>query len=401
MKLSVACNFDPALLEGIKPYPVHEVYGKLSRDVAGGGRPTFTLPSVGKRRLAAYVALTRRAGLDFNYLLNASCFNNLEYTRAGQRRIRQLLDWLAEIGVAALTLNHPMLLRTVKRDYDFRIRIGVFAQVNSVQRAKFWVDEGADGICLDDISCNRDFPLLRGLRQAVKCDLQLLVNNACFMGCHMSPMHMNMAAHASQSGHGSKGFYLDYCTIRCTAAKVEAPVNFIRASWIRPEDLIHYQELGIDNFKIVERSCPTPMLLTRVKAYSEGRYDGNLLDLIMSNSRRENSPRKLLAMLGTFARPWLVNPIKMLLVRRFAREYDRMGAGDRVVVINNRELDCFLKPFLAESCRDKDCDACRYCHDVANRVVRIDEGFRQEFGDTVAPLVTALEKGGMWRYGKD
>jgi len=91
----------------------------------------------------------------------------------------------------------------------------------------------------------------------------------------------------------------------------------------------------------------------------------------------------------------------MLLVRRFAREYDRMGAGDRVVVINNRELDCFLKPFLAESCRDKDCDACRYCHDVANRVVRIDEGFRQEFGDTVAPLVTALEKGGMWRYGKD
>ena len=30
MKLSVACNFDEALLPALAPYPVYEVYGKLT-----------------------------------------------------------------------------------------------------------------------------------------------------------------------------------------------------------------------------------------------------------------------------------------------------------------------------------------------------------------------------------
>ena len=38
MKLSVACNFDDALIPALAPYPVYEVYGKLTSDVLGGGR---------------------------------------------------------------------------------------------------------------------------------------------------------------------------------------------------------------------------------------------------------------------------------------------------------------------------------------------------------------------------
>ena len=39
MKLSVACNFDDALLDGLRDYPVYEIYGKLTSDYFGGGRP--------------------------------------------------------------------------------------------------------------------------------------------------------------------------------------------------------------------------------------------------------------------------------------------------------------------------------------------------------------------------
>ncbi|MCP4870250.1 MAG: hypothetical protein GY898_16210 [Proteobacteria bacterium] len=44
MKLSVACNFDDALLDGLAPYPVYEVYGKLTADPFGrvGGKQTAT-----------------------------------------------------------------------------------------------------------------------------------------------------------------------------------------------------------------------------------------------------------------------------------------------------------------------------------------------------------------------
>ena len=59
-------------------------------------------------------------------------------------------------------------------------------------------------------------------------------------------------------------------------------MNYLRANWIRPEDLHLYEELGYHNFKIVERNTPTQILLERVKAYAERRYDGNLLDLVQN-----------------------------------------------------------------------------------------------------------------------
>ena len=55
MKLSVACNFDEALLDGLAGYPVYEIYGKLTSDYFGGGRPSFYLPEVNRRRLERYV----------------------------------------------------------------------------------------------------------------------------------------------------------------------------------------------------------------------------------------------------------------------------------------------------------------------------------------------------------
>jgi hypothetical protein len=32
------------------------------------------------------------AGMEFNYLLNASCMGNREFTRAGQRALDEILD---------------------------------------------------------------------------------------------------------------------------------------------------------------------------------------------------------------------------------------------------------------------------------------------------------------------
>ena len=91
MKLSVACNFDDELLEGLGPYPVYEIYGKLTSDYFGGGRPSFYLPKVGKKKLETYVKKTREKGISINYLLNASSMGNMEFTSEGQKEIEKLL----------------------------------------------------------------------------------------------------------------------------------------------------------------------------------------------------------------------------------------------------------------------------------------------------------------------
>ena len=105
MRLSVACNFDDELLDGLKGYPVYEVYGKVTKDFAGGGRPSFYLPNVDQRKVEQTVRKAHAMGIEFNYLLNAMCMGNAEYTREGQRAIRKTLDWLAEIKVDSITGN--------------------------------------------------------------------------------------------------------------------------------------------------------------------------------------------------------------------------------------------------------------------------------------------------------
>ena len=46
---SVGTNFDDRLIEKIKDFNVYEVYGKLSRDIVGGGRSSFLLGEVTKK----------------------------------------------------------------------------------------------------------------------------------------------------------------------------------------------------------------------------------------------------------------------------------------------------------------------------------------------------------------
>lgn len=137
VRLSVATNFRPDLIEAIKGYPVWELFGKLPADALGGGRASYMLSAVSKRALAVHVREARRHGIRFNYLLNAACLDNREWTRKGQRQIRRLLDWLAELEIDAVTVSLPYLLELIKRCYpQLRVTVGVFAGVDHVQKGK-------------------------------------------------------------------------------------------------------------------------------------------------------------------------------------------------------------------------------------------------------------------------
>jgi hypothetical protein len=111
MKLSVACNFDEALLKGLAGYPVYEVYGKLTTDYFGGGRPAFYLPQVNRGVLERTVKTAHANGIQFNYLLNASAMGNTEFTRVGQRKMDEMLDWLDGSGIDSITVANVYFLR--------------------------------------------------------------------------------------------------------------------------------------------------------------------------------------------------------------------------------------------------------------------------------------------------
>lgn len=410
MKLSVATNFEPELVEGLKQYPVAELYGKLPRDVIGGGRAPYQLALISKKRLAAHVAHARANGIEFNYLLNASCLGNREITRQGQREIEALLDWVRGIGAASVTLATPFLLKLVKTRFPgLKVRVSLFAGVDRVRKAQMWEELGADCIVLDSLLVNRELETLRQIRKHVRCELELLANNNCLQSCALSPMHMNAIAHSTQSWHANDGFFIDWCFLKCCQMKVENPLNYIRSEWIRPEDLHVYEELGYERFKIVERDIPTPVMLKRVKAYAERRYDGNLLDLIQPYAFRD-APRdkryykqglaRLRWAIRYVLRPGLVNPARMMLIKRLAeiRNMTRPVDGEPPVYLDNRALDGFIERFRGKGCRDQDCETCRWCHRFAEKAVRLDPTHRQRSLDAYREIFAALNGGDMWRY---
>lgn len=408
MRLSVACNFDEALLEGLSDYPVYELYGKVTEDFVGGGRPSFSLPRVSRRTVERFVARCHQMGLQFNYLLNASCLANTEFTREGQRAIRRTLDWMTRAGCDSVTVAQLYLLQLVKRCYpQLKVRISAHRFTDSVRKARFWEDHGADSIVLNETAFAREFEVLRTIRRAVRCELVLIVNNSCRQDCAIAGTHAASLSHYSQRPRGGpRPVPVDYHMLFCLEYRLREPVNYVRANWIRPEDLHHYEALGYDTFKIVERNTPTPELLRRVRAYAERRYDGNLFDLILpfnypAEAYANRAAREVFSLrhsLRYFFRPGQVDILKFLRLRRLGR---RMGLlhprrGLSPLVLDNRALDGFINRFLTTSCLSVDCDECRYCHAWAERAVRIDPAYRRDVLAEYRALYEDLHTGALW-----
>ncbi|MBF0275842.1 MAG: U32 family peptidase [Nitrospinae bacterium] len=409
VSFGVADNLDDELIDVLKSYPVQEIYGKLAEDVVGGGRASILIPSISRKKFEQHVRNAHNAGIKYNYLLNAACLDNQEITRNGQKKIRELLDWISSMGVERVTVSNPLLLKTIKKSYpNISVRISVFAGVDHVRKARMWQDMGADSITLDSMLVNREFSTLEAIRKYTDIDLQLMVNNSCMTSCAMSQGHMGFLAHASQSSHHTGGFSPDYCYISCSKMKMDERVNYIRADWIRPEDLKAYTDIGYNYFKITERTAPTYILKKRVKAYAEQSYEGNLLDLIQPFSYpepKEGEKGKAggvsqLRFIWKFAKPWMSNPLKLLKMNKLAQKRNMLTPrkGEAPVIIDNKKLDGFLERFKTSGCRDLDCELCRYCHDWAEKTVHVGEAYEKECQELYKECTDLMESGSLWKY---
>lgn len=407
MRLSVACTFDPELIEGLRNYPVYEVYGKLTSDFFGGGRPSFYLPEVNEKRLEKYVRLVHKEGIEFNYLLNSTCMGNVEYTSEGQRELRNILDWLSDIGVDSVTTASLLILRIIKKQYPhLKVRISSHRYTDNSRKVRFWAEEGADCIVVSEVNIYREFDVLKSIREATDVDLSLIVNNSCRQDCAIAGTHAVTLNHASQKArNGTPRFPLDYCMLSCMKIRLDEPVNFIRANWIRPEDLDLYESMGYDNFKIVERNTPTRLLLERVKAYAEKRYEGNLADLVLAwnydSDKLKKEDRDMFSykrMMKYFVNPKAVNIFRFWQMVELGHHqsllYPRKGGSG--IHIDNRKLDGFLDKWPKRGCGPLDCESCRYCHELASECVSIDPEYREKAIVQFDRLFEDLHTGRFW-----
>ena len=364
MKINPPTNFDDKLIDEFKALGVEEVYGKLPIDIIGGGRPTAGLQHVSKKRLVEHIYKLHQSGIKFNYLLNAASLNFEEYSRSGRKRIYRFLDWLVGIGVDKVTVAIPYLLQLIKdRHPNLQLSVSTIAEVTTARKAQFWHDIGANEITLSHPFLYRDFKQLRLIRQAVDCEIKVIANAACLYQCALFNYHNLWDTHASQSCAANKpGLFIDYSILLCKYLRMLNPAEFIRSQWIRPEDISVYEDVGIDTIKLVDRRSSTSTLLKIAKAYSERKYSGNLIDLLPAfQAGSPLTARNIWNKFKYFFHPFETNLLNCFKFIKLTKSMD--------VYIDNNKLDGFISKFLKEDCNVKQCSECRYCDDIAKKVV--------------------------------
>ena len=325
-----------------------QIYGVLPTSMLGSGGSGPDIPQMTPGQAEEYIKLAHSAGLTFNYLLNAPCMNNMEWHEDTHRELLQHLDWLSNAGVDSVTVAIPYLLELIKCHFPhLKVEVSTIAHVNSVARAKLFEGLGADSIMLD-ANINRDFKLLKAIRNAVKCELGILTNSQCLYQCPFEDYHYNTLGHASQSHNPLNGFYMDYSVFHCTLARFNDPSQFIKARWIRPEDINIYQEkeIGIDFFKIAGRAMPTDWIINAVESYSSLHYQGNLHDILYIVTPKFRPEEQNLS------------SIQISAIASLPKVY-----------IDNQALDGFINRFKRKNCLVR-CGKCTYCQKTADKVVR-------------------------------
>ena len=393
MEFSIPTNWDKEFIAGLEKNNlignIREVYGKLALDDVGGGRAASSLAFVTKRTAGQHIKKLKSNGLKFNYLLNALCIDNIEFTREGQNRLRRLMDWLLSMDIDSVTIANPYLAMWVRKNYPvFSVSASANANIDSISKAKFWEGLGVGKITFPGIRANRDFDFIRKLRKTIKCKIQLIANNGCMLNCPDYINHVLMNSHASQAWHKRKGYIFDYHIIMCRLRRLEDPLHFIRSDWIRPEDVSFYEELGVDSIKLVDRRFSTKNLLMITQAYLTRSYSGNLLDLFPTFLGKSFSNHKR----------WCLKLFYLLNVTTFMRPFQMLKYSHLLnkiqVSVENKELEGFLRG-IPKDCDLFSCDACGYCGKIAQKTVKSESGYLlntiSEYKKAVAMLLKGRE----------
>lgn len=232
-------------------------------------------------RLENDLRMLRELGVELDLLFNASCYGAWAMSARLENQVGSLLAHLEDTvgGVQTVTTTSPAVAHVVKRHFPkVRTRASVNMRLGDIQA----LEQVAD--LFDDYYVrrehNRDLEHLRRLKTWADTKgkrLYLLVNSGCLFACSFQTFHDNMVAHDAEVDEVERmeGFEPFACRRACKQR--EQWPAFLQATWVRPEDLHHYQGL-FDVVKLATRMHQRPRMV--LDAYVQRSHRGNLLDLL-------------------------------------------------------------------------------------------------------------------------
>lgn len=222
----------------------------------------------------------RRMGVRLDVLFNANCYGRYAVSEYLECQVGSVLEHLGEIvgGVETVTTTSLAVARTVKKHFpEVEVRASVNMRIGTVKGMEY-LAELFDGYHVQR-DYNRDLSYLRELKEwadSAGKRLYMLANSGCMSFCSGQSFHDNMVAHEQEidETHNIEGWTPHACW--AYLRNPEHWVSVLQNTWIRPEDIHHYEDL-FPYVKLATRMHARPRAV--VRAYVEGRHRGNLLDL--------------------------------------------------------------------------------------------------------------------------
>ena len=232
------------------------------------------------RALRADLERLRAAGVRLDLLLNANCYGSQAMSVALEDHVRDILGKLDHCGLLpeTVTAASPFIARTVKKYFPgIELRASVNMRLTTIQAMAYLAP------LFDSYYIGRD--VQRNLATVERFSrwchdngkkLCILANSGCLRNCPWQTYHDNLIAHsdAAMKAENVKGWNPHLCWTLYRDRKNFAEI--LKATWVRPEDLHHYEGL-VDVVKLATRQHANPDMV--ISAYERGAFEGNLLDL--------------------------------------------------------------------------------------------------------------------------
>ena len=241
--------------------------------------PEFT-PEV-RERMFADLMWCRENGILLDTLFNCNCYGDNAISPELADFVEATLRDMNGRGLFPdiVTTTSPFIATVLRQRFpQVKIRWSVNIRVHGTVGFEC-VDELFDSFYASR-ECHRDIAYMKELSEWARSRGKVLgmqANSGCLRQCPFQQFHDNLHGHnrIRQSGVGAK---FDFSVFRCRTNYARRNwEDFIRATWIRPEDVPAFEPY-VDVVKLATRRHRFPVKV--LNAYASYSYDGNLLDLM-------------------------------------------------------------------------------------------------------------------------
>ena len=252
------------------PEPIYEFYG--TDDLFPSGRwknPNETA------KISEVMDVLRGTGIRFNYLLNSIVFDDyIVHGDALKKHLGELRAW----GVDSVTCTSPFLIDLAK-SFGFEVNTSLMQNIRSATSIRYYEKLGYDRIllCEDDI---RNTRLIKDMAQSTQLPIEAIIDNVCLMECPFRQTHLSSEGIRHPEFSDAMRQYMSAYCRQCKQFWHYDASNFLKTSWVRPNDLETLKECGIKLFKMGGRGIETSAIIQKLSIYCQGEFDGDIFEYL-------------------------------------------------------------------------------------------------------------------------